>query len=313
MRKRLTQRSLKETSFPVEIVIAEDGSSDGSRKVLEGYAAKYPDLIRLLPAEPNMGLMRNYYRLLKACKGKYVACCAADDYWHDPLKLEKQVSFLEKNPEYGLVHTDANYYHEGSDHLMENYKMNQGRTIPDGDVFEPLFLGKLHISALTACIRKELFDKYVDFENFIKMGFTYEDLPTWLELARHTKFKFLKDATATYRVVSNSISRPADMNRKFDFVRMRYKIKKYYIDRYQLSESMAREAEKMFHEQKFELAYKKLNKEEVHDSYNYLRKNGYANGRYSLKNFLVEYPVLYRIVGRINRLWKSKEAMLEWN
>src|SRR5215831_15832736 len=87
------------TDFPFEVVIGEDKSADRTREICESYAAKYPQ-IRILPPEENMGMMKNFWRTWKACQGKYIAYLEGDDYWTDPLKLQKQVDFLEANPGY---------------------------------------------------------------------------------------------------------------------------------------------------------------------------------------------------------------------
>ena len=90
---------MQQVNFPMEFIIAEDCSTDGTRAICEEYAKKYPDLIRLLPSEGNMGAVMNEQRAFEAARGKYIATCEGDDYWTDPLKLQKQVDFLESHPE----------------------------------------------------------------------------------------------------------------------------------------------------------------------------------------------------------------------
>lgn len=91
---------LQKTSFRSELVIGEDCSTDATREICEEYAKKNPELIKLLPSQKNLGMKRNGIRTLEACTGKYIAFCEGDDYWTDPCKLQKQVDFLEANPEY---------------------------------------------------------------------------------------------------------------------------------------------------------------------------------------------------------------------
>lgn len=92
---------IQKTSFPIELIIGEDCSTDRTRTICEEYASKH-SLIKLLLSEKNMGAMANFIRTLSACGGKYIAFCEGDDYWTDPYKLQKQVDFLEANPEYAL-------------------------------------------------------------------------------------------------------------------------------------------------------------------------------------------------------------------
>ena len=86
----------QQCSYPFEIVIGDDASTDNTRAILEEYQQKHPDIIRLLPKAPNKGVLKNYASVIKACTGKYIAFCHCDDYWHDPLKLQKQVDFLKQ-------------------------------------------------------------------------------------------------------------------------------------------------------------------------------------------------------------------------
>ncbi|HCB62179.1 MAG: hypothetical protein A2W93_10770 [Bacteroidetes bacterium GWF2_43_63] len=93
---------MQHTSFPIELVIGEDCSTDQTRKICKWYQEKYPDIIKLLLPENNLGMMPNFLATLKACNGKYIALCEGDDYWSDPLKLQKQIDFLEKNTDYSI-------------------------------------------------------------------------------------------------------------------------------------------------------------------------------------------------------------------
>jgi glycosyltransferase involved in cell wall biosynthesis len=116
---------MQETDFPVEILIGEDESDDGTREICKEYADRYPDKIRLLlhrrennikvHGRPTPNFQWNYTRFV--CRGKYIAICEGDDYWTDPLKLQKQVDFLEANPEYVLSHHDAAIIEAGGKQL----------------------------------------------------------------------------------------------------------------------------------------------------------------------------------------------------
>ena len=106
---------MQETDFPVEILIGEDESSDGTREICKEYADRHPDNIRLFlhRRENNIaihgrptGKFQSTYTRFK-CRGKYIALCEGDDYWTDPLKLQKQVDFLERHPEYILSFHDS--------------------------------------------------------------------------------------------------------------------------------------------------------------------------------------------------------------
>ena len=103
---------MQRTNFPFEYIIGEDFSNDETREIVFEYAKKYPDVIRVITADYNVGSKANGRRCIRACRGKYMAICEGDDYWTDPLKLQKQVDFLEDNSEYGMCYTKVQYYHQ---------------------------------------------------------------------------------------------------------------------------------------------------------------------------------------------------------
>lgn len=96
---------MQKTNFPFVAVVIDDFSNDGTADILRKYEAKYPDIIKAVY------LQENYYSQHKPKKpflepydsqSKYIALCEGDDYWTDPLKLQKQVDYLENHPDYSM-------------------------------------------------------------------------------------------------------------------------------------------------------------------------------------------------------------------
>ena len=106
---------MQKTTFPVEILIGEDCSTDRTREICIEYQKKYPEKIKLFLREKNLGAMANHLSVIEECRGKYVANCEGDDYWTDPLKLQKQVDFLETHPDYSISSHNVLVVYEGTD------------------------------------------------------------------------------------------------------------------------------------------------------------------------------------------------------
>ena len=105
---------MQKTDFPLEMIVAEDCGPDGTRAICEDYAAKHPDIIRLLPSEKNLGPKENEKRAMAEVRGKYIAFCEGDDYWTEPAKLQRQVDFLEANPDYTVCFARWRNYNDVS-------------------------------------------------------------------------------------------------------------------------------------------------------------------------------------------------------
>ncbi|CAG1066547.1 hypothetical protein BAC1_02166 [uncultured bacterium] len=102
----------QQTSFDFEIVIGDDCSTDGTRAIISEYQKRYPEKIRLLPAEKNLGPTRNFIKTYKACKGQYVALLEGDDFWTSGVKLQKQADFLDAHERFVLCFTNSSVVNE---------------------------------------------------------------------------------------------------------------------------------------------------------------------------------------------------------
>jgi glycosyltransferase involved in cell wall biosynthesis len=91
---------MQKTNFKIEVIIGNDCSADGTLEEIKPYALKYPNIIRVINNPKNLGAHLNTVNVLEHCTGKYIALCEGDDFWIDENKLQKQVDFLESNPDY---------------------------------------------------------------------------------------------------------------------------------------------------------------------------------------------------------------------
>lgn len=110
LRRTLDSVLAQKTSFPVRIIAGDDCSTDGSREILKEYEQKYPGKFANVYHPTNIGLRvaeRNGIIILRKSTAKYVALLDGDDYWTDPLKLQKQFDFMEANPDYAMCFHDC--------------------------------------------------------------------------------------------------------------------------------------------------------------------------------------------------------------
>ena len=98
----------QKTNFDFEVIVGEDCSNDGSKEILLDYMERYPDKLRVIFNEVNLGVTKNGFNVRKLCRGKYITGCESDDFWCDEYKLQKQADYLENHPEIAAV--GANCY-----------------------------------------------------------------------------------------------------------------------------------------------------------------------------------------------------------
>ena len=98
----------QQTTFDFEIIIGEDHSTDNTQKIVREYEERYPDKIRAIYNQKNLGLMKNHVNTILQAKGSYVSLLDGDDFLTHPSKFQKQVDFLEQNPGFVLCFHDVN-------------------------------------------------------------------------------------------------------------------------------------------------------------------------------------------------------------
>jgi glycosyltransferase involved in cell wall biosynthesis len=229
----------QKTNFQFEIVIGEDCSTDTTRAILKEYQNKFPTIINAVYQDNNVGPFRNAYKFtLPKCRGKYVACLEGDDYWIDPYKLQKQMDFLENNPDYGMVYSKAKVYIEKDKKFK---KRGFGKAL---SYFDELILGN-YISTPTVMFRKELsfvYLKEIEPENH---KWLMNDYPLWLYIASVSKIKYLNYPSSVYRIIENSAAHSTFI-KEILFVESYHAIKLFYIKKLGYSHLIKKIWEKLF-------------------------------------------------------------------
>jgi len=184
---------MQQTDFPIELIIGEDCSTDRTREICIEYQRKHPDIIRLLLNESNLGMISNFAQSLQACRGKYIALCDGDDYWSDPLKLQKQVDFLEANEEFAGIHSKVVYVDR-----QNNVKGYSNRVKPgfESISFEALIQRNIiHTCSFVFRLDSLLFNgKYL-----WEYTPVFHDIFLFLGVSLRGKIKYLNELTSAYR------------------------------------------------------------------------------------------------------------------
>ncbi|MGV3631163.1 MAG: glycosyltransferase [Bacteroidota bacterium] len=198
---------MQETEYHFEIVICDDCSKDGTVGIIKEYTGRFPGKIRLIEAERNQGMLPNFIRSLNEAKGKYIAVCDGDDYWIDPQKLQKQVSFLEQNPDFTACYTNSYVLNEetGEQKIAKQHTWDvagpEELLLHDDFRKENVTLSPGHISGFV-------------FRNILQYNYPpwfYEvdgvtDFPLYMMLSKYGKAKFINEITSVYRNHTRSSS-----------------------------------------------------------------------------------------------------------
>ncbi|WP_431136685.1 glycosyltransferase family 2 protein [Psychroserpens mesophilus] len=175
------------TDFDFEVVVGEDKSPDNTLEVCK----RYGDRITLIHSDENVGMIPNFIRTLEAAKGKYIAVCEGDDYWTDPLKLQKQVDFLESHPDYVICWTDYSILKDNGELTSTDFNFNEDVVeINYNNLFRPYCT-----YTLTSMFKQEAFD----FELYKSLKY-YKDNSLYVLLLREGKGAFLNFVSSVYRI-----------------------------------------------------------------------------------------------------------------
>ena len=113
---------MQKTNFSYELLIGDDFSTDRTREIIIGFQRKFSDRIKLIFHDKNLGPQKNFHETYHCCSGKYIALLEGDDYWTDPLKLQKQVDFLEYNPDFIICCHNSKVIYENNPEIVRNLR-----------------------------------------------------------------------------------------------------------------------------------------------------------------------------------------------
>lgn len=264
---------LQKTNFPFEIVIGEDCSTDNTRQIILDCQRKYPGKFKLLLHKENIGAMANQMAVFNACTGKYIAMCEGDDYWTDPLKLQKQVDFLESSPNFSAVAHNSKLKYPNQ--IISNIKTKNEYTIFD-------FLESSCVNTATLMFRN--INNYPSWFFEVPFG----DWALYILLAENGRFGFMQDEMSVYRIhnqgVWSGLQIKEQQIKTIGFLNI---IKDNYP--------------------KYEARLEEIidNKMKYHGLYDYSLKS-FINGKISLSVFIYGIRVKLNLKNRIKKIFQSE-------
>lgn len=195
------------TTFDFEIIIIDDASTDHSYEIIQDYQNKFPEKVRTFRNEVNLGITRTWKKVCQEAKGQYIARCDSDDFWTDPLKLQKQVDLLDSstdslwsNTEFDMVDLDGNIIQKDS---------FANKALPLIDSYEEMLVMKGMTMASTWLVDTALMK---DVSAQISDTAADDTFELQLELFKRTKISFLSDSTTVYRMNLGSDSKPMTLD-----------------------------------------------------------------------------------------------------
>lgn len=191
---------MQQTNFPFVAIVHDDASTDGTAAIIREYAAKYPKIIKPIFETENQYSKRNgsvsriMREAINATEAKYVAYCEGDDYWTDPLKLQKQVDFLEADPDYSMCFHNA----------IEHWENNSSPDLPRNDITDKDFTGidiynSYVVPTASIMVRISVVKNHKYLKAISSHKFIFGDLLICLSASDIGKIRYSKDVGSVYR------------------------------------------------------------------------------------------------------------------
>ncbi|MGY5355746.1 glycosyltransferase family 2 protein [Wenyingzhuangia sp. IMCC45467] len=185
------------TNFDFEIIIHDDASTDNSKSIISDYVKK-DDRFKPIYQTDNKfskGERIWFKYLFPKCKGKYIAICDGDDYWTDPLKLQKQVDFLENNSDYSIVGAKFNCFYQQTG-VMSDWEHEKNK-IPNANI-KNLIDGNFIFASSSLFINDFKIEPWWQ-------DFPIGDWPFFILQIKNRKIKILDEFMGVYRVHNKGV------------------------------------------------------------------------------------------------------------
>lgn len=214
-------------NFDYEIILVDDASSDHSPQIIEHYAKQFPEKIKAVFHQENLGITKTWIEVCKLAQGDYIARCDGDDYWTDEYKLQKQVEILDKSETSSWSCSDF-------DIISESGELRHKEAIKNGIIrkmssFEEMLAFRGMTMSSTWLVDRKLMLKV---NEAITPDAVDDTFCLQLELFMNTELTFLPEATTVYRLHEGSDSHPASVEKMSKRFEKLQETQEEYLDKY---------------------------------------------------------------------------------
>ena len=284
----------QKTNFTFEILIHDDASTDQTANIIREYEKMYHNVIKPIYQEENQyskGVGIATELQFPRARGKYIAICEGDDYWTDPLKLQKQVNFLEENAEYGLVYTDVDRLIDKTNIIEKSAFKNQLGV--KKNTFEDFLINAWWLATCTWMIRTDVYQKFKCLQN---NSYVAGDLAILLIMSKNSKIKFLRESTAVYRILTNSASHFKGLQTRYNFFQGIFKIQMDFALYYNVNQIIINKIRCGYYLRIYQMACTINDKKVKVEAFDYLKKRNLLNNKNKLRYYLTKFSVVRRIL-----------------
>lgn len=198
----------QKTGYPYKIVVADDCSPDETVAEIRRVQAKAPERFEVIARTENVGMCRNFRELLERAVGDCFMVCEGDDWWHDPDKIQRQLSYMEEYPACSVLYSDFDEYFAATGETVRNVLKKKG--LQDAALKmsfrEQLFEMRFWHATCTICGRTEFLLKSLRENPLWQQKFVLHDVLLRLAMGSQGEYGFLPESLATYQINPPGVS-----------------------------------------------------------------------------------------------------------
>lgn len=192
--------------FDIQLIICDDCSTDSTARIAADWACRYPSAIELYRNPHNLGVQGNYLEAFTHVRGDYMAMCDADDYWTDPHKLARQISYMERHPECSVTfHRVVNYYEDSGVKSLSNGSQKEDCTI--ADLASMNFITNMSVVYRRRCVDLSALPDWLKDVRLV-------DYPMHMFYAAHGSVHYFNRPMGVYRQTASAIWSMTEMVRR---------------------------------------------------------------------------------------------------